>query len=181
MKRQEGLLSLSETRDANSMSMINFLLAVLFIPTIAFAETGVDAFANLKALAGDWEATTVRGSLVQVSYRTVSAKSALVETFAAGSGSETLTLYHLDGPNLIATHYCAQGNQPRLRLEPGSTKAIFPFAFHDATNLADPGASHLVHLKLRLTDAGHLERTEVYSKDGKEEVTVLRLVRASTP
>lgn len=163
------------------MSMTGPLLAALLIPFAAFGETGAEAFASLQRLAGDWEAKTARGSVVRVSYRTISAKSALVETFTAFSGSETLTIYHPDGPNLVATHYCAQGNQPRLRLEPGSARTTFHFAFHDATNLAGSGASHLTSLKLHLTDADHLERTEVYSQNGKDHGTVLQFVRVSQP
>lgn len=52
------------------------------------------------------------------SYRSVSNGSALVETFTSSSGKETLSVYHHDGPALMLTHYCAQGNQVRLRAEP---------------------------------------------------------------
>jgi hypothetical protein len=163
------------------MSISGPLLTALLIPFVTFGETGAEAFANLQQLAGVWEGRTARGSLVRVSYRTISAKSALVETFTTSSGSETLTIYHADGPNLIATHYCAQGNQPRLRLEAGNGRTTFQLAFHDATNLAGPDSSHLIRLKLELTDAGQLERTEVYSENGKDDVTVLRFVRTSQP
>lgn len=102
-----------------------------------------------------------------------------METFTTASGRETLTIYHPDGSNLIATHYCAQGNQPRLRLESASTKTTLRFRFHDATNLTAASASHLTRLRLELGDADHFDKTEVYSADGKDDVTVLSFVRVS--
>src|SRR5262249_23574462 len=72
------------------------------------------AFARLKTLAGDWEARTEKGSVIRVSYRLVSNDSVLVQSFVTGSGKETMTVFHADGARLLATHYCAQGNQPRL-------------------------------------------------------------------
>jgi len=47
--------------------------------------------------------------------------------------------YHLDKEDLRMTHYCAAGNQPRLKA--GSidlSKNLFRFDFVDITNLASP-------------------------------------------
>ena len=68
-----------------------------------------------RALAGRWQATTRENRTIVTSYRSVSNGSALVETFTSSSGKETLSVYHHDGPALMLTHYCAQGNQVRLR------------------------------------------------------------------
>ena len=155
----------------------HFALITLLFPCSAFADTGAEAFAHLGRLVGEWEAKTMRGSIIRVSYRAVAADSALVETFTTASGRETLTIYHPDGPNLIATHYCAQGNQPRLRLEPASTSTTFQFAFYDVTNLADANALHLTRLRFQLKDADHFDRTEVYAEGVKDDVTVFNFVR----
>ena len=153
----------------NPMSMIGVLIAILLIPCVGLAETAAEAFANLNRLVGEWEAKTVRGSVIHVTFRAIAEDSALVETFTTASGRETLTIYHADGPNLIATHHCAQGNQPRLHLDPASTKTALEFTFYDATNLAGPGASHLTRLRFQLGDADHFDKTEVYTEHGKEE------------
>jgi hypothetical protein len=161
------------------MLMHGTLAAGLLLSCAAFAETGPAAFANLHRLVGEWEARTASGSVIRLSYRAIAAGSALVETFRTASGRETLTIYHADGPDLIATHYCAQGNQPRLRLDPASTRTALQFAFSDATNLAGPGASRLTRLRFLLRDAGHFDKTEVYTQGGKDEVTVFNFVRVS--
>src|SRR5205823_2190701 len=129
------------------------LLLVLQTPT---------PFARLKTLAGNWDAKGVR-----VSYRMVSNDSVLVQTFTTASGKETMTVFHPDGARLIATHYCAQGNQPRLRLDPSSTADRLIFVYLDATNLARPQASHLVRLELRLDSPTEYTEIETYEEAGK--------------
>ncbi len=156
---------------------LGLLFALLSVPCGTLAETGVDAFLDLHRLVGNWEAKTASGAIIRVSYRPISRDSALVETFTTPSGVETLTIYHPDGPNLLATHYCAQGNQPRLRLQPESTKTTLQFSFYDATNLRAPTASHLTRLRFQLRDADHFDKTEIYTEGGTDGETVLKFVR----
>src|SRR5262245_62991488 len=106
-----------------------------------------------------------------VDYRFISNNTVLVEAYNAGSPRETMTVFHADGASLIATHYCAQGNQPRLRLAPGSKGLVF--VFFDATNLPDPSSSHLVRLELSLEPDGSLKRTETYRERGKDDISTL--------
>src|SRR5262245_45457558 len=117
------------------MLAIRMLASSLLFACAASAQAGGEAFASLRRLIGEWETKLATGSIIRVSYRAIAGNSAIVETFTTASGRETLTIYHPDGPNLIATHYCAQGNQPRLRLDPTSSSSILQFVFHDATNL----------------------------------------------
>lgn len=127
------------------------------------------AFVRLQKLTGSWTCTT-GDSTVRIHYRLVSSSSVLVETFATPSGKETLTLYHPDGPHLLATHYCGQGNQPRLRLR-SSSGASFVFGFQDATNLPRKDAAHLERLQLTPQGDSALERVETYTEAGTEETT----------
>jgi hypothetical protein len=131
-------------------------------------------FAQLKQIAGSWKAKTLN-----VSYAVMSADTALVETYAVGSGHETLSVFHPAGPTVMVTHYCAQGNQPRLKLESAAaSKWVFTYA--DATNLSSPAASHLVRLELELSaDGRKLKRIETYEENGKREATTLELERVS--
>lgn len=104
-------------------------------------------FARVKALAGTWELTDEQGARQVASVFTVSSQGSVVrEVMFPGAEHEMTNLYHLDGPRLVMTHYCAGGNQPRLRAEAvdGST-----LAFHlDAiTNLA-ADASYMGELTL---------------------------------
>jgi hypothetical protein len=159
------------------MRSLAFLVVPVLLASSALAlEGGDQAFQKLKSLAGEWEAKTPKGSALHVSYRLVSRESVLVETWAPGSKGETLTVFHLDGPSLLATHYCAQGNQPRLKLRSAEGNA-YAFEFFDATNLVRPGDSHMHRLRLDLVDADHLTKTETYLSDGNEDTSVLKFSR----
>jgi hypothetical protein len=144
---------------------MTFALVALLLTTDAPLD-------RLKPLAGHWKATTSSGKTMNVDYRFISADTVMVETYNAGSPRETMTVFHADKADLLATHYCAQGNQPRLKLQPG--KGIV-FTFLDATNLPDPEASHLIRLELRLEPDGALTRIETYREHGKDDVATLTL------
>jgi len=131
-------------------------------------------------LRGTWTARLGSGKELTEAFREISGGSALLETFTTASGRETINVFHADHEALVVTHYCAQGNQPRLRLADASADT-FTFRFVDATNLK-PGASHLVELVLRFDGASRLEQTEVYEDErGAREATTLVLTRAAPP
>lgn len=139
------------------------------------AET---AFAQLKRLAGTWKLlapTSIKASAFRISYRTISRGTALVETFGDPKADVTETIYHLDGPHLMLTHYCAQGNQPRLRRAAGSTTTALHFTFLDTTNLAQQQDSHLVDLRFEFEPDGHLIREETYRENGRDNISTLIL------
>ena len=122
-----------------------------------------------QRLPGSWIATT-GDATVPVSFRVLSRESVILETFGR-PGRETVTTYHLDGTGLVATHYCAQGNQPRLRMQSGDAQHP-QLAMVDATG-HDPGEPVLVELSFDLTPDGGFGRTEVYRQpDGALERTV---------
>ena len=128
-----------------------------------------------KRLPGRWIATT-EGATVPVEFRFVSRQSVLLETFG-NPGRETVTTYHADGAGLVATHYCGQGNQPRLRMRSGDAQHP-QLALADVTG-QDAGEPVLVELGFDLTSAGGFTRTEVYRQsDGKLERTVWSFTRA---
>ena len=91
-------------------------------------------FETLKGLFGEWRGTTPGGRPVGVTYRLSAGGSALVETWDLGPQREALTIYHLDGAELMATHFCPHGNQPRLKMT-GAAGQRFDFALHGATGL----------------------------------------------
>jgi len=94
-----------------------------------------------------------------------------------GGPHETETVFHPDHADVVLTHYCAQGNQPRLRAaEVGDAAVTFRFA--DVTNRG-PDQSMLVERTLRLGQDAFVD-VEVYrGPDGKDETTEYRFVRAA--
>ena len=136
------------------------------------------AFVDMQKLVGNWEAKVEKGGTIRVGYRLVSNGSVLVQTFVTPSKKETLTVFHRDGHRVLATHYCGQGNQPRLALDRAApTDTAFVFRFVDATNLASPEDEHLTRLELRLDGADSYTEFETYESHGKADVTTLRFKR----
>ena len=138
------------------------------------------AYEKLQSLLGDWEAPLESGKVIRVDYKLMSNNSILVETFKTPSGKETLSVYHLDGKHLLLTHYCAQGNQPRLRYDPKQSDANrFVFAFQDATNLPSKMKEHMARLEVKFIDADHFDQSSTYRAGKDEETTTLKFQRAS--
>ena len=151
------------------------------LPATALAQAPLsaeDAFARLKSFAGSWQAPREGGGVIRLTYRVISGDSALVESFTTPSGRETLSVYHLDGRRLLLTHYCALGNQPRLRYAPetsGCDRLVFVFL--DATNLAAPEAEHMTRFEVTFVGPDRFDQTSTYRQGGKEETTTLKLSR----
>ena len=132
------------------------------------------SWSDLQLLAGTWTGSD-GGRSVDVTFRPIARGSALAETFGS-PGRETMTLYHADNGGLVATHYCAQGNQPRLRARQDGRRYVFTLA--DVTDL-DRAEPHLVEMEIVLGD-GVFDRVEVYrAPDGTLERTRWHFVRVS--
>src|SRR5206468_3961253 len=98
------------------------------------------AFERFKGLAGEWVAAedgemSRKGDLV-ARYALTAGGSALVETVFPGSAHEMVTVYHADGDDLVLTHYCMEGNQPRMRAK-NPTGSRLDFALDGGTGI-DP-------------------------------------------
>jgi len=132
------------------------------------ATEAAQAFARLKGLAGTWDVKTPDGDGV-ITYRVGSADSVLVEELFPGTPHEMMTVYHMDGDDLVATHYCAAGNQPRFRLErDGGSADSYHFAFTGGSNMK-PTDGHIHEGTIRLIDHDHAESEWVFWKDGRPQ------------
>ena len=77
-----------------------------------------------------------------VSYKVSANGSVVMETLFSGTPHEMITMYHLAGNDLVATHYCAGANQPHFKLDTEkSTPNELVMAFDGGTNIdMDKGA-----------------------------------------
>src|SRR5262245_10275721 len=105
------------------------------------------ALAKFQALAGDWVAAedgdmVNKGDLV-ATYHLTGSGSAVVEELFPGTPHAMTTVYHADGGDLVLTHYCMAGNQPRMRAKPGAGPRV-DFAFDGGTNI-DPARDEHMH------------------------------------
>lgn len=128
--------------------------------------SAAEVFGQLGTLIGEWKGTFVNGGEHRLTYRLSAGGSVLVETWALAPGRESMTLYHLDGDELLATHYCPQGNQPRLRWVPGNDDGRLSFVLKDGSNLDLPGSAHQHSMWLQLHDSNAYTRSETYVENG---------------
>jgi uncharacterized protein YndB with AHSA1/START domain len=143
------------------------------------------AFTRLRSLVGDWRGVTESGRQFVVSYRLTANDTVLVESWTMSPTRQSMTVYHMDGDTLLATHYCPQGNQPRLEYRDASSNERLHFTFRDATNLPDPNVAHQHEFWIRFHADGAFARNETYVENGvpgSETATFTRIVQpASNP
>ena len=163
-------------------------LPILVICVLALAVAspaqagGVEAqavFDKLKSLEGTWKGTPegegedaaaeaeIAGHAVH-EFRVSAAGTVVMETMGPGTDHEMINMYHLDGDELVLTHYCAGGNQPILRLDrEHSTAEKLVFDFTGGTNL-DPAKDHHIHAaEIELTEGGGMESVWTGYAEGK--------------
>jgi hypothetical protein len=139
------------------------------------------AFQSLRALVGEWQGRAGNGRSVLVSYRLIANDTVLVETWTMSPTRTSMTVYHMDGDNLLATHYCPQGNQPRLQYQPELSGDRLEFRFRDSTNLPDANAAHQHAFWVRVDGSETFTRDETYVQDGEAGSETITYTRVPQP
>ncbi len=103
---------------------------------------------------------------VEVDFRVTSNGSALMSEIKGKE--DMISMFNLDGARLLMTHYCATGNQPRMRASASPDGKTITFDYVDATNLAGPDGGHMNRLVLSMLDANHHTEEWTYVDHGKE-------------
>jgi hypothetical protein len=140
---------------------------------------GSSAFEQLKKLEGDWDghAMTPDGPRVTVTYHVTSGANTVEEKLFAGTPHEMISMYFLDGKELVLDHYCASGNQPHLRLNPATSNAQeLNFEFVSGTNLNPAVDSHMHTGKILIKDADHIESLWTGYENGKPVAEPHRII-----
>lgn len=132
-------------------------------------------FERLKRLVGEWKGSWEPGwTPTTVIYSLTANGSALVEDYVVGETTMS-TVYHLDGEDLMLTHYCSIGNQPRMRATSVSTDGQIQFDFFDITNHNSGGYSK--RLLVSLIDDDRISISFTGSRTGKTSGVELGRVR----
>ena len=125
---------------------------------------------KLKKLAGTWVEADKNGKptdkVVSV-IKLTAGGSAVQETTFPGQPMEMMSVYHLDGADLVMTHYCVLGNQPRMKADPKSPTNQIKWVFAGGTNLDPTKDTHMHSATLTFIDADHIEITGEAWENGK--------------
>jgi hypothetical protein len=140
------------------------------------------ALEKMKALAGTWLLTDEGKPTDQIAsiIKVTAGGSVVHETLFPGQPHEMVSVYTVDGPDLIMTHYCVLGNQPRMKADPKSPANQIVFRFAGGTNLDPKKDKHMHEATLTIVDDDHLELNGIGWENGapaKEMCCGLKLVR----
>jgi len=136
------------------------------------------AMAYLTTLAGEWQAgsgataehsaaTAARQSGNTLSFKTKAAGSAVVQTTRAGQPGEMETIFHMDGDQLLLTHYCALQNAPVLQFEKSNNPGQLKFVFKGGTNFDPSVDAHFHEGTFQIKDKDTLEQHFTVFANGK--------------
>ena len=153
----------------NNFTSLAALVFLCLVPSVLNAEEGASkrTFEQLKTLVGDW---TIADSnrKTQVNFRLIANDSAIVETWTMSPTRQSMTVYVLDGERLIMTHYCPQGNAPRLVHSKTDDDGVHHFQFLDGANLRKKDGEHQHAGWIRIDSATRFQRSDTYIENGTE-------------
>ena len=125
---------------------------------------------RIKKLAGTWVEEGKDGKptdkVVSV-VKVTAGGSAVHETFFPGQPQEMVSVYHRDGADLVMTHYCVLGNQPRMKADPKAPANQIKWVFAGGTNLDPAKDTHMHAYRVRFVDGDRLRGEWELYKDGK--------------
>jgi len=166
------------------MALVCLVVVVTTSPVAAGDLSAQDVFEQLKGLEGTWEGepegegleaeaeAEVAGKVVH-DIKVSAAGTVVMETMGPGTDHEMINMYHLDGDNLLLTHYCAGGNQPQMRLDlENSTADTLIFDFSGGTNLDPATDSHIHAAEIQLVDSDHVESIWKSYSGGEQAATM---------
>jgi hypothetical protein len=170
--------------------MVRSCFAVLVIGLVAVAASAQNKgeekvsvvlqtpeWQKLKTLVGQWEGTMEMGGKqmpTKVEVRMTGDGSAIVHVMDKDGPHEMVTMIHPDGKRLLATHYCAAHNQPRMAMAPAKARNQVAFQFVDGTNIG-PGDTHMTGVVFTFTDADHHE--EAWTSTAGPDASVFKYTR----
>jgi len=148
-------------------------LLLLSIQVPAALGNSQTAFDTFKVFQGKWAIQSAGKVLpIQMTYVVGSNASIVTEQF----GRE-LSVFYRDGSDLVMTHFCNVGNQPRLRLKEASPPGVLEFEMFDITNVKDADAPHVQRIIYRVTSEKKMDLEIIWKKGHAEESEKYTLTR----
>ena len=161
------------------MKRISIVFLVVLLGIVGIASAGDEhlpppsddpRFEFLKSLEGTWSGPPMGeghpGSVFE--FRVTSGGHAVEEREFVGTPMEMVTLYHMRGKDLMATHYCSLGNQPQAKAAPSVVDQGLRFDCAGTPgNAASHDEEHIHGWAVRLLEDGSLNYTAKLVKNGE--------------
>ena len=130
-------------------------------------------FDRLKTLVGEWvpvesdTAAPAADATVEVRYALTSAGNTVMETLFPGTPHEMITMYYLDGNDLVLTHYCGLANQPHMKADKSADAARIAFKFVSGSNINAAKDMHMHDVAFEFVTSDHYKMNWQLWADGK--------------
>ncbi|WP_435005207.1 hypothetical protein P12x_003102 [Tundrisphaera lichenicola] len=127
------------------------------------------AFETMKKLAGTWMVADADGKptdQVASIIKVTAGGSVVHETIFPGQPMEMVSVYSVDGADLVMTHYCVLGNQPRMKADRDSSADQIHFQFDGGSNLDPAKDRHMHEATLTIIDNDNIELKGVGWENG---------------
>ena len=145
-------------------------LILIQYASVAFGSAD-SAFESFKGLKGKWSIQSEGKPLpIEMTYDDGSKNSIVTEQF----GKELSVIYR-DGKDLLMTHFCNAGNQPRLKLRTSSTPRRLEFETFDITNLKNESSAHIQKIIYKKIDDRNFDLEILWKKGSSFESEKYRL------
>jgi hypothetical protein len=132
-----------------------WVLAFLFVPTALLAQSNAQkTLDRFKSMVGTWQGKSPSGETSEVTYRLAAGGTAVMADMHM-AGEDMMSMYYVNGDDLLMTHFCPSNNQPRMKAAISPDLNTVSFDFMDATNLRGPNAGHMHRAVFIFSDVDH--------------------------
>lgn len=131
-------------------------------------------FELVKKLVGTWQGSkqALDGQeTITVEYALTSRGTAVIERMFPGTPKEMVSIYAQDGHEMVMTHYCALGNQPRMRTSSPVSGNSITLSYIGGTGMRSSHDKHMHELTLIFIDDRHINHEWAVFENGREQVT----------
>ena len=149
------------------IAILAFLMASSGLMAQSNAQKTLDRF---KSMVGTWEGKAPNGDTSEVTYRLAAGGTAVMADMHM-AGDDMMSMYYVNGDDLLMTHFCPTNNQPRMKAAISPDLNTVSFDFMDATNMKGPNAGHMHRAVFLFSDADRY--TEEWTwKQGEKSSTM---------
>lgn len=131
-------------------------------------------FELVQELVGTWQGSrqVLDGQeTITVEYALTSRGTAVIERMFPGTPKEMVSIYTQDGHEMVMTHYCALGNQPRMKTSSPVTGNSITMSYIDGTGMRSLQDKHMHQLTLTIIDNRHINHEWTVFEHGHAQVT----------
>jgi hypothetical protein len=91
------------------------IVSLLFTSTVLLAQSGAQkTLDRFKSMVGTWQGKSPTGDTSEVTYHLAAGGTAVMADMHM-AGDDMMSMYYVNGGDLLMTHFCPSNNQPRMK------------------------------------------------------------------